>query len=301
MAATPATRHVTCLCDTWSARNATREMAEPRQLANPPITEAVIDIRAGFSASRSIDDLASIAGRLAGYTETSRQHFSFSVIPGTGGMPLNLPPGLQAVGAAASTPPAGPAATAAAAAPQMAPMIQFGVSYISQNRLEVIQSRRDGLTFSRLRPYLDWGPLFDGAWEAWLAYRDCVRPDRILRVSTRFLNRIEIPAGRDLDEYFVISPKMPERAPNFLLGYSSALSIPFPDLGVQATVRLTMNASSVDNRTVQPLILDLDILFPCDFGPTDDTAIRRSISALRPIKNDLFFGSLTETAMELFQ
>jgi len=147
---------------------------------------------------------------------------------------------------------------------------------------------------------MDWEPLFEGIWAAWLGYREVLRPDRVLRVSTRFINRIDIPTGQNLDDYFLISPRMPEGAPDILSAYSSVMSIPYAQRKTQAFVKLGLDVSN-SNQTIQAMILDLDILHPCDLAPNDNEAISSEIQDLRPLKNELFFGSLTEKALELFQ
>lgn len=248
----------------------TIQMAKPRQLPAPPIVEAVLDVRVNFAATPSMEALGSVAARLPGYVEANRiEQLAYLLAGGGAPPPFPMPP------------------------------FEVGISYRSADGLYVVQSRRDGISLSRLKPYTDWDPMFEEMWRAWLAYREILRPDRVTRVSTRFINRIDSPAGQDLDEYFLVGPRLPEGAPPFLTNFSSAVGIPFREQKSNAVLRLGMPTAG--ESTVVAVILDLDILHDCDFAPGDDVALRGAINALRPLKNQLFFGSLTEKAMELFQ
>jgi uncharacterized protein (TIGR04255 family) len=246
-------------------------MAKPRKLPAPPITEAVLDVRVTFTEPPSIDSLAAIAPELCGYSEANRIRqtgFQFAIAEGK------------------------PTTTTV-------PTFEDGIAYRSADNLYVLQCRRGGMSLSRLPPYMDWQPVFDEMWRAWSAYRTIVKPARVTRVSARFINRIDIPAGADLDNYLLIGPRLPEGVPQFLTQFSSVIGIPFPQQGSNAVVRLALAIPATE--TVQPVVLDLDILHDCDLLPTDDDAIGDAIRALRPLKNQVFFGSLTDKAMELFQ
>lgn len=227
-------------------------------------------MRVAFASAPSTEALAAIHSKLPGYGKGEPLHQASLVV---------------------SAP--------APAAPVVTPPFEVGTSFRSNDGLYVLQSRRDGMSVSRLRPYLDWESLFEEMWRAWMVYRDMLAPARVKRVSTRFINQINVPYGRDLDEFFLVSPRLPEGAPNFIGTFTTAVLIPFAEQKANAIMRMAMPLNS--NLTEVPVIADFDILHDCDFAPEDDKMLRDAIGALRPIKNRLFFGSLTEKAMELFQ
>lgn len=249
-------------------------MAKPRKLPAPPIIEAVLDLRVAFTQPPSMDALAAVGPELHGYSEASRLQADFRV---------------QVIDEKAHR----------GAAAAHTPMPEIGIGYKSADGKYVVQCRRSGLSVSRLRPYEDWEPLFDETMRAWQAYRSVLRPERVKRVSTRFINQIEIPAGRDLDDYLTIGPRLPEGSPNFIGQFSSVVTFPFAEQHANAVVRLTMGMPMT--AAAYPVILDLDILQECDLAPADELAIGAGLGALRPLKNQVFFGSLTEKAMGLFQ
>lgn len=246
-------------------------MVIPRHLPKPPINEAVLDIRVNFSTPPPIDALIAMSARLPGYTESGRIQNVISLV-----LAGNAPPTVPAI------------------EPQ-----EVGVSFRSDDGLHVLQVRRDGLSLSRLRPYSDWEQLFNEMWRAWKIYEETIKPNRVKRVSTRFINQINVPLGRDFDDFFVVSPRLPEGAPNFISTFSSTVGVPYQNEKSNAFIRMALLVTK-DPR-VAPIILDLDILHDCDLSPNDDGGVRDNINALRAIKNQLFFGSLKDLAMELFQ
>jgi uncharacterized protein (TIGR04255 family) len=247
-------------------------MAKLRKLPAPPIVEAVLDLRVTFPEPPSIEALAAIAPELPGYSEANKIRLA----------------GVQFAMAEGKGPTATPT-----------PTFEDGIAYKSADGLYLVQCRRGGMSLSRLRPYIDWQPMFDELWRVWSAYRAIVKPTRVTRVSTRYINKIDIPTGADIDDYMLIGPRLPEGVPQFVNQFSSVLGIPFQQQKSNAVVRVAMALPATP--TAQPVVLDLDILHDCDLSPTEDDAISEAIRGLRPLKNMLFFGSLTEKAMELFQ
>jgi uncharacterized protein (TIGR04255 family) len=56
-----------------------------------------------------------------------------------------------------------------------------------------IQIRRDGFSFSTLKPYKQWESTRDEAKKYWLRYRESINPTAIKRLALRYINRIDIP------------------------------------------------------------------------------------------------------------
>src|SRR5438874_933662 len=62
----------------------------------------------------------------------------------------------------------------------------MGFAFTSEDGKQIFQARRDGFTFSRLRPYAGWPELRDEARRLWDIYRDTAKPDKITRVAVRY-------------------------------------------------------------------------------------------------------------------
>lgn len=247
-------------------------MAQPRKLTNPPITEAVIDIRVRFDKSPRVTEFSRLGERIGSEypTQETRNQVSVMFQIGADEQPAQHDASIE------------------------------GYVFRSQHGLYVAQSKPEGFTFSRLKPYADWGPLLAEAWRLWLLYRETFCPTRVVRLSTRFINRIEIDTPNvDLDDYFILAPRLPENVPQNLSAFSTTVTVPGLGPETFGHIRAAFDArSSSASKTV--ILLDIDIIRECDFDPKDDSSIRTSLNELRPIKNSVFFGSLTDKALELF-
>jgi uncharacterized protein (TIGR04255 family) len=246
------------------------DMAKERKLRNPPIVEALIDIRAHFEPGRDTPDFA-LFGELVKDrypTAETRQTVTFE---------LN-------VGKETST--------------KHESAIE-GYLFRSKDGTEVVQSKPSGFAFSRLKPYLSWEEMSVEAWRLWTLYRDRFHPTNVVRIATRFINRLEFPgAAVDLDDYLTIGPRLPPNGPQSVLGFSTVVTIPVPPKTV-VVVRCT-DQTGAGTLGVVSILLDLDIIREVTAEPNDDIAIRQALADLRTIKNGMFFDSLTERAIEVF-
>ncbi len=136
----------------------------------------------------------------------------------------------------------------------------------------------------------------------WEKYRDRYRPDRVARCSVRFINRLTLPAAPfDFDDYIIGLPKIPPELPQVLQDFSVSYVIPLNPIG-QAIGRVQIAFSSKDLTQFQtPVLLDLDILQECDIDPMDTGEVNKIFDNLRTLKNQVFFGTLTETAIKVFE
>jgi uncharacterized protein (TIGR04255 family) len=67
-----------------------------------------------------------------------------------------------------------------------------------------------------------------------------------------------------------------------------------------AIIRQAFDSAMLTGDVV-PVILDIDVLRECDMGVNDAEAVHEALAQLRLAKNQLFFGSLTDRAVELFK
>ena len=88
-----------------------------------------------------------------------------------------------------------------------------GFFFYSPEKDKVVQSRIDGFTFNKLKPYEHWEAFRDEAKRLWKIYCECTPPQQILRVALRYINRIEVPMPLgDFNEYLLTSPQVaPEK------------------------------------------------------------------------------------------
>ena len=133
-------------------------MAQVRPLRNPPIIEAVIDFRVQYSRQTAAADFEQFHELISADYPGSKTRQGVEVkIDLDGGKSEQL-------------------------------SILSGFLFSSADGTQVVQSKVDGFSFSRLKPYQDWDTMFREAWRLWVAYRNRFSPDRIIRLSTRFIN-----------------------------------------------------------------------------------------------------------------
>lgn len=246
-------------------------MASVTHLSRAPIVEAVIDVGLRFERAREATEFESYWEFVRNDypNKQTRQNFAITV-------------------------------NANAAASERVVSELGGYVFRSGDGTRVVQSRPDGFSFSRLRPYGSWEATLDDAWRLWLLYRNHFRPDRISRLAVRYINRLDLPGpSLDFDEYLLTGPRVPQNVPQGLSAFSSSLVIPGVRPQVLAIVRQSFDGSGLAQDIV-PVILDIDAILECDISVEDDAAVMDALLELRTVKNQIFFGSLTDKAVELF-
>jgi len=104
----------------------------------------------------------------------------------------------------------------------------------------------------------------------------------------------------DFDDYIIGVPRIPPELPQALSEFAVSYVVPQCLPRCIARVRLTFNAVEASGNHV-PLLFDIDILQECDINPLNDEEITKSFDSLRIVKNHVFFGTLAEKAVEIFE
>ena len=163
----------------------------------------------------------------------------------------------------------------------------------SRSGRNVVQIRRDGFTFSRLRPYRSWDAMVGEAWPLWEQFVTELRPLGVSRVATRFINVLRVESDQPLDHVLtappVLPPGMPTAVSAFLFRYLTA-----PIDGITSSVSLATGGP--DSHS---LVLDIDCAVSSDFSVTAAgmARINELLERLRQSKNAAFFASVTTEAL----
>lgn len=243
-------------------------------LKNAPIVEALLDIQVLLPADTDLATLASVQDRVRERypNRQERQHWQINAMRTNGGQPEVSQSG-------------GPIGYA------------FLPPDVCQDR--TFQSRLDGFTFSKFKPYEAWSKFQSEAKELWGNYVEVSRPVAVKRLALRTVNSLNLPLPfADFKEYLLTTPEVAPGIPSGLAQFFMNLAIPQP-AGETATVTLAMPPLQQPNSAFVTVIFDIDVFAEQTFPPDAD-AIWEKCERLRQIRNDIFFSSLTEKAKELF-
>lgn len=240
---------------------------------NPPITEALIDIKAELSSDVGIPDLEKLYEEIkSAYPKKKirrRWESMFEVKEGE---------------------------TTTAESKDLGP---DGLLLWSSDDKQLVQYRLDGFTFNRLRPYKDWDTMRSEARPLWDLYVRKIKPLQVTRLALRYINSIEIPATHfSLEDYFTEAPRIPEGLSQLMDQFLSRIVINFPESGAKAIVTQAIQPPKSPNTT--SILFDLDVFREVHLV-ADSPEIWIILSDLRSLKNEIFAKSVREKTKELFR
>lgn len=241
-------------------------MKEQQRLPNPPIKEAVIDIRV---APQERYDLARFDEQYVNFQES----YPDTEQVNEGVFRLTLPKIEEQ-------------------------HRRIGVKYSSKDGKYVCQFRENGFTISRLAPYEKWETMFEEARRLWSYFKAARPSEQIVRVATRYINVINIPLPmRDFGDWLESPPIIPEELPQGVSSFLNRVTIENPDI---SAVALVTQAMEQPTQAHVPVTLDIDV-FATQALSIDGDSQWEILETLRNFKNDIFFEYLTPDALRLFK
>jgi uncharacterized protein (TIGR04255 family) len=172
----------------------------------------------------------------------------------------------------------------------------IGVMYRSKAVPQLFQSRINGFSFHRLAPYESWEPFRGEAKRLWNLYRSATGVHPVRRYDVRYINRLDIPAGQQLSEFFNTYPEVAKGLPQMLNGYLMRLEIPLDDFPGGVLVLQEYLVPS-DKQGMVGVMLDNGFRFPVKEGISDEE-LWSLIESVREIKNRTFLDCLTSRMQE---
>lgn len=168
----------------------------------------------------------------------------------------------------------------------------LGMRYEKEDASEVVQLRRNGLTYSVLKNYPGWEVLREVARQEWQRFLAVSGPVNVSRLAVRYINAINIPVGADYDEYLTTGPRVPKLVPPIVSSFIQRVVVPFAEDSANAIITQTLEMPA-------PAALDIDVFTECSLeGASADIWLR--LEKLRNIANRVFFSSLTEKVLESY-
>ena len=246
-------------------------MAAPRTLREPPIREALIDLR--IAADPVIDSakLSALRKTLASeYPNVDEKRGVMAELRVEAGKVLQ---------------------------PAMKDLGFSGLFFTNNDKAQVAQFRSDGFTLNRLRPYVGADVLILEAVRLWRLYVDLVRPSAVVRVGFRFINKLSLPyrEGDAFERFLTAAPGMPADAPQNVSNFLTRMvAHETPDVAV-----VTQKLDAAPPGKATPTTIDIDVFSVGDLLPDEDS-VQGALQRLRVLKNRVFFALLTEEAVQLY-
>lgn len=250
-------------------------MAKVRKhLARAPISEALIDFRVKPGSAVDLKALQRIPELLKSTYEQKSPIFEWQT-------------------SLSVSPTDGPHAKSAAR--------ELGVRLQSIGGRYVLQVRSNGFTLSRLEPYENWDTLLAETRLLWTVYVSSVQIESVARVATRFINNLQLPMqpGEEFGRYLTKPPEVPYELPQGVLSFMQHIVLREPEQELYANVIQLLQEGHVAVDHI-PVMLDIDAYKPVVLPPDSDD-LWTLLAQLREFKNAIFFASLTETAVGLFE
>lgn len=176
----------------------------------------------------------------------------------------------------------------------------LGFRCISADKLHIAQFTRDGVVFSRLKPYGDWQAFSSEAMRIWKLFVELAQPTEVQRLGVRFINSIAAMGITDLRKYLARPPASLESLglPVTTFLWQSRHAVPGQpfELNLVQTIQPTMTPQA-DGLG---LILDIDAFTTQAFPPRDEI-VAEYLAKLRWLKDKAFFSLLKKSAVKLFQ
>jgi len=244
-------------------------MEKQESLKNPPIVEAIIDIRVSPVVAVSESIIRAIVGDL------DEHYQSIAPLPMRD---LKVTVGKTALEKTETT---------------------RGYIIQSLDGVNKSQFRIDGFTFNRLQPYTNWEEISRDAKTLWKLYKTKFSPKQISRIAVRYINQMQFDTDIEgISHYLTAPPKLHEifelPTKNFLM----RATIEDIDKQLASTITQEINQDDISGRTV--VILDIEAFSTRKFSIANEELMWANFEQLRETKNNIFYKSITQHAIEIF-
>jgi uncharacterized protein (TIGR04255 family) len=174
-----------------------------------------------------------------------------------------------------------------------------GLRLTSGDGLQIAQFLRDGLVFSRLRPYTDWASFSAEAVRLWRIFVELGAPKGIERLGVRFINRVELAKPDDFRSLLANPPDCLELFGFPLTGFLYQSTHDVPGFPFRINVVRAIQPSNPPEEFRQSLIVDIDV-FATKPVECRDEVVNDYLTKMRWLKDKAFFSLFSESAIKVF-
>ena len=165
----------------------------------------------------------------------------------------------------------------------------------------VLQVRLQGLSYSHLHPYTEWETFAAEMKPLWQLYVSAFAPTAVTRLAVRYINRIAIPQGVDLDKYLNVTPRLLGELCPEVEGYFLQLVLPQRDLGEEWKAIINTGLEAAPAPDVMSVLLDVDLFCTKKITVDDDELVWAVLTQLRDRKNAIFEAAITDEVRRMIQ
>ena len=177
---------------------------------------------------------------------------------------------------------------------------KFGYKYISQDKQTIVVFKKDGFSLIRLPVYDGWGKNYKEAERLWNIYFSIMKPQAIIRVAARFINKFNIPGAlTNPEKYFNmyvhyeknISPVWNQNSCRMLFSHNN---------GIRSHIIFDINQNP--NSQSADVTFDIDVFSDnMALQIEDKEDLKNIFENIRKIKNDIFEKIITDKTREMIK
>jgi len=248
------------------------ESRSRRHYSKAPLVEAVLELRIDDLPSDEVDHLRTFKSKVS-------QKYTTEEIIMSGGVRVEFD-------ATGSTPPRVEGSAE-----------KLGFRFRTPDGTELVQVRRNGLSYHKLPPYSRWEACFEETRVLWREFLDLVQPSLVRQIGLRYVNHLNIPAPCDLKTYLRTFPEVSPDLSQYLSGYIMQLSLPQPDLA-QTVLVLRQAFVGMSAPNFARIVLDNDLVCSKELVPSSEQ-VWELFALLHQRQNEVFEGCITDSTREL--
>lgn len=243
-------------------------MAQKRLYSKNPITEALLDVQ--FDSNTALDELKNFSNQLGAEFATMRErHLVQTTFQLTEGKPV-----------------------------QAQNISIEGYDFWNNQKIEVIQARKNGFAFSRLKPYESWEKHHPDAIKHLKQYQNSFGASPVKRVAVRFINLFKIPGTKvELNDYFNCAPDTPTGVPADLASFLYRVTVVCESM-INANITIAPS-NQVATENTADFILDIDVYATYPVPISGD--LLNTFDKLHTYAENIFEAYITDATRELIK
>ena len=249
-------------------------------LSNPPIQEALLEIRFAPNREITLQHLENFAGSLSKKFPNKEPLFSHNLQFKLSGPEQKTLGDVQPCG--------------------------YRLKNFENNRIVV--GEIDKLIVSFLPPYAEWPALLDTTKNIYNDYLEHVPQHQITRIGMRYINNVKLSydVPFKFERYLKTFPPLPQsnELPKAIRNYEATFIMPLNDFEGFSRFKQAILDPETDPQSgkirVLPILIDIDV-FQNKIYDVNDNVIWDIFGQMRIKRNAIFYGTLTNEALEPYK